>query len=471
MTDRYADFLSAKAARAPAVGFSPNIDRFPEKMKAFQEDITGWALRRGRAAIFEGTGLGKTLQELTWAREVHQETGLPVLIETPLAVAEQTIREAEKFNIDGVAYAADQDSAKSPIVVTNYDRMHLFDFASYGGVVLDESSILKSHEGKTRAHLTDVCSAVPYLLAATATPAPNDWTEIGQHAEFLGVMSAKEMLSMYFVHDGSNRAGENSSGDGWRLKRHAEADFWAWVASWAVMIRSPADLGYDEPGYLLPPLIKHQVTVAVDAPPPDGMLFSLGASTLSERISARRNSLVPRVQAASEFARQFSDEPWVMWCDLNAESDALTKSIKGAVEITGSDPREEKKAKMVAFSKGEIQCLVTKPSIAGFGMNWQHCRRTAFVGLNDSFEQVYQAIRRFWRFGQEQEVNAYMIASDQEGAVVENQNRKERDFERMQEAMAAHMIDLTKAAVRGGRVQHSSFNPNQRMELPSWMPQ
>jgi len=466
MGDAYLEFLQGKAAQAPAVGFDPRP--LPAAMKPFQADLTSWAIRRGRAALFEGTGLGKTFQELAWATQVHEETRKPVLVFAPLAVAEQTEREAQKFDIDGVAYAADQGEARTPIVVTNYDRLHLFDLSRFGGVVLDESSILKAHDGKTRQALTEACADVPYLLPATATPAPNDWTEIGQHAEFLGVMSAKEMLAMYFVHDGANRADEGGA-DGWRLKRHAEREFWAWVASWAAMIRSPADLGYDEPGYELPPLRKHQITVPVEYAPTAGMLFPIAASTLQERIAARKASLPQRVSAAADLARQHASEPWVFWCDLNAESEALAKAIPGAVEITGSHSREEKKARMLAFSSGEIQYLVTKPSIAGFGMNWQHCRKTAFVGLNDSFEQVYQAIRRFWRFGQTEAVDAFMIASELEGAVVANQDRKERDFERMQAAMAEHMRDLTRTAVRGGRVQASDFNPTRPMELPSWL--
>lgn len=464
----YQEFLDAKAIEAEPVGFSVQPGQFPGAMKAFQRDITDWALRRGRAAIFEGTGLGKTLQELSWAQAVHEETRRPVLLFTPLAVAEQTVEEAQKFDIDGVAYAAEQTEARTPIVVTNYDRAHLFDLTQFSGVVFDESSIFKAHDGKTRRRLTEESSSVPYLLPASATPAPNDWTELGQHAELLGVMSAKEMLSMFFVHDGANRA-DGGGGDGWRLKRHAEADFWRWVASWAVMIGSPADLGYDEPGYTLPPLRKHQITVPVEYRPTGGMLFPMAANTMQERLAARRDSMPQRVGAAEDLARQFNDRPWVFWCDLNAESQAVTRSIKGAVEITGSDSRDEKKAKMLAFSRGEIQHLVTKPSIAGFGMNWQHCHSTAFVGLNDSFEQVYQAIRRFYRFGQTEPVDAYMIASELEGAVVANQERKERDFDRMQAAMAGHMRDLTRQAVRGGRVQISDFNPVQTMELPSWM--
>jgi len=469
MSDAYQEFLANKARAAAAVGFDVQPDRLPEKMKAFQAAITGWALRRGCAALFEGTGLGKTVQELAWAQEVRGETKKPVLIEAPLAVAEQIVDEAKKFDIDGVAYAASQEEAKTPIVVSNYDLRHKFDFEAFGGVVLDESGILKAHDGKTRAQLTEACARVPYRLCATATPAPNDWTEIGQHAEFLGVMRAKEMLAMYFVHDGAIRANEGSASDGWRLKRHAERDFWAWVASWSVMIQSPADLGFEEAGYDLPPLRKHQITVPVEHRPPDGALFQFEAQTMAERLAARRQSLPQRVDYAADLVRSAADQPWVLWCNLNDEADALVRAIPGAVQIAGSEPREEKRRKLVAFSKGEIKDLVTKPSVAGFGMNWQHCHATAFVGLNDSFEQVYQAIRRFWRFGQLHPVDAYMIASELEGAVVANQDRKERDFERMQAAMADHMRDFTRRAVLGGRIQTSTYAANQQMEIPAWL--
>lgn len=461
----YAEFLAAKAHSAPPSGFAPDAGRFPKAIKPFQREVTTWACRRGRAALFEGTGLGKTLQELTWGQEVAKETRRPVLHLTPLAVAEQTVLEAGKFDIDGVAYASEQGEAKTPIVVTNYDRLHLFDPSHFGGVVLDESSILKAQDGKTRAALTEFCAEIPYLLPATATPAPNDWTELGQHAELLGVMSAKEMLSMFFVHDGSNRAG---GGDGWRLKRHAERDFWAWVASWAVMIRSPADLGFEEPGYDLPPLRKHQVTVSTGGDLWDEIDRGQ-VSDMRDRLAERRRSLPQRVAAAVDLVKAGSGRPWLLWCHLNDEADALAAQIPGAVQVAGSDSREDKAARMLAFARGEIACLVSKPSICGFGMNFQACADMAFVGLNDSFEQVFQAIRRCWRFGQAKPVNAHFIASDREGPVVKNLERKERDFEAMAEAMALHMGDLNRAAVRGGRIAVSDQRATQRMELPSWM--
>jgi hypothetical protein len=463
--DGYTAFLAEKGRVAAPVGFNADPARLPGEMKPFQADLTSWACRRGRAALFEGTGLGKTVQELAWAQEVQHETRKPVLVLTPLAVAEQTVLEAQKFNIDGVAYASDHDAARTPIVVTNYDRRHLFDFSKFGGVVLDESSILKADDSATRADLLERCADVPYLLPASATPAPNDWTELGHHAELLGVMRAKEMLAMFFVHDGSNRA---NGGDGWRLKRHAEQDFWRWLASWAVMVRKPADLGYDEPGYDLPPLRKHQITV------PSGAdlgfnLFHTDVSGLAERIAERRSSLPQRVGATAEIVGAQRDRPWLLWCQLNDEGDQLTKSIPGAVQVAGSDSREVKTARLLAFSRGEIEVLVSKPSICGHGMNWQHCSDMAFVGLNDSFEQLYQAIRRCWRFGQSRPVNAHFVASEREGPVVKNLNRKEQDFEAMSEAMAVHMRDITRSVVRGGRVAVSAQHANRTMELPTWL--
>lgn len=465
MSEAYKQFLAEKGRVADPVGFEPDAARYPERTKPFQSAVVTWACRRGKAALFEGTGLGKTLQELTWAQEVRHETRRPVIHFTPLAVAEQTVEEAGKFDIDGVAYAADQDEAASPIVVTNYDRLHLFDPSKFGGAVLDESSIIKAADGKTRAALMEFCAEIPYVLPASATPAPNDWTELGQHAELLGVMSAKEMLAMYFVHDGSNRV---DGGDGWRLKRHAEKDFWRWVASWAVNFRHPRDLGYDEPGYDLPPLRRHQITVPDKALPPHGF-FHEEAGSLQERLAAKRDSIPERVGAAAEIARSGRDRPWVHWCHLNDEAEAMARAIPGAVNLTGSDSRDEKIRKLRAFSAGEVQDLVTKPKIASMGLNWQFCRSTTCVGLNDSFEQLYQLLRRFWRFGQTEAVDAYLIASEREGPVVRNIERKERDFEAMAAAMAEHMLDLNRAEIRGGRVAASDQRANRKMELPPWL--
>ena len=462
----YLTFLDQKVRMAPAVGFDPVDSLMPAAIKPFQRDIVTWACRRGRAAVFAGTGLGKTIQELTWAQQVTEHTGGRVLLFTPLAVAEQTVAEAAKFGIDGVAYAKDEASISTPIVVTNYDRRQHFDPTDFAGVVLDESGIIKDHDSRTRNDLTEACRDVPYLLCGSATPAPNDWTELGQHAEFLNVMSAKEMLAMFFVHDGAVRANAEEE---WRLKRHAAADFWRWVASWSVMIRHPRDLGYDEPGYDLPPLDMRQVTVKASMAPAGGMLFPMQASTMQERLAARRDSIAERVAEAARLVAEAPDEPWLIWCNLNAEADALVKAIPGAVNVQGSDAPEIKSKRLLGFARGEPRIMVSKPSIAGRGMNWQHCSRMIFVGLNDSFEQLFQAVRRCWRFGQSKPVTAYLIASDMEGAVVANLRAKEAKYEAMAEAMVEHMRDLSTAAVRGGRVSTSTYSPTQTMEVPAWL--
>jgi hypothetical protein len=461
----YEAFLARKAVVAPPSGFEPS--RLPSAMKPFQLDITTWACRRGRAAVFAGTGLGKTIMELAWGQQVVRHTKGQVLLFTPLAVAEQTVQEAAKFGIKGVAYAADHGSAKTPIVVTNYDRRDKFDLSKFSGIILDESGIIKDHDSRTRRDLTEECRSTPYLMCGSATPAPNDWTELGQHAEFLGVMSAKEMLAMFFVHDGAVRADAN--GEEWRLKGHAQDDFWRWVASWAVMIRHPRELGYEEPGYDLPPLNMHQVTVQVENNHTNGMLFPTQALTLKERIGARRDTITERVRAAAEIVASKPDEPWLIWCNLNAEADALTKAIPGAVNVQGSDNAETKTKHLLGFCRGEPLRLVSKTSIAGRGMNYQHCANQVYVGLTDSFEAVFQGIRRCWRFGQTRPVDVYMVASEIEGAVVKNLQDKERKYEAMAEAMATHMIDLCRVEVRGGRVSTSTYEPKHSMELPTWL--
>jgi hypothetical protein len=327
---------------------------------------------------------------------------------------------------------------------------------------LDESSILKSMDGHYRTRLIQECARIPFRLAATATPAPNDFMELGNHAEFLGVMSYTDMLATFFVHDG----GETQK---WRLKGHAEDEFWKWMASWAVMMRKPSDLGYEDGGFDLPPLTQVQHLVSVDYAPnlETGMLFPMEASSLSQRIAARRDTVAERVATAAALTP--SDRPFVWWCNLNSESAALTKAIPGAVETRGSDSETEKERKLIDFSEGRIRVLVTKPSVAGWGMNWQHCCDTGFVGLNDSFEQVFQAIRRFWRFGQNNSVSVHFIAAETEGAVVANLRRKEADAERMAAAMVMHMADLSSAMVRGSVRDRPNYNPTQPMILPAWL--
>lgn len=466
--DPYAEFLASKTAGATPRGIEISDAQLNPALKPFQRDIVRWALRRGRSALFEGTGLGKTLQQLVWADIVADHESTPVLILAPLAVAEQTIREAAKFGIHGAHYAADQSAVRDRIAITNYDRLDKFDSAAFGGVVLDESSIIKSHDSKTRADLIERFGATMFKLCCTATPAPNDYTELGNHAEFLGVMRAQEMLAMYFVHEGAIRAGGASTPE-WRLKGHAEKDFWSWVASWSVLIRDPSDLGYDEPGYVLPPLNKIQVTVPVEYKPTGGMLFPTEANTLSERIAARRDSISGRVGAVLDIIKAQPDRPWLIWCGLNDEGSALSAGLSDALEVGGSDDREIKAARLLGFTEGTPRILVTKPSIAGFGMNWQHCADMVFVGLNDSFEHLFQAIRRCWRFGQTKPVNVYLVASELEGAVVANLARKEADFDAMCAAMAGHMRDLSINEVRGAGSRRQQEIASKKMEIPTWL--
>ena len=463
----YAAFLRKKALIAPPRGFEPSAP-FPKLIKPFQKDIVTWACRRGRAAVFAGTGLGKTIQELSWARHVIDHTGGQVLIFAPLAVAEQIVQvEAPKFGFgDEVSYAKDENDIRTPIVVTNYDRHEKFDLSQFAGIALDESGILKSQDGKTRMALTDACKETPYLLCASATPAPNDWTELGQHSEFLSVMSAQEMLAMVCVHDGSLRAHD---AEDWRLKRHAEKDFWRWLASWSVMIRHPRDLGYEDAGYDLPPLTIKQVTVKAEYKSDGELLFPMEAQTLQERIRARKNSASERVAAAAEIVATEPNEPWLIWCNLNSEADELRKIIPGAVNVQGSDTQEYKTANLLGFTRRQPRVLISKPSIAGHGMNFQHANRMVFVGLTDSFEQVFQAIRRCWRFGQTRETFVYMIAGEMEGAVVANLTKKEKKYEHMAKAMADHMKDICAKQLRGADSTKTVYNPKVTMKVPSWL--
>ena len=456
----YEDFLARKAITDPHTGLT-DIPYLPESLFAFQKDITAWALRRGRAALFAGTGLGKSFMELAWADAIHRETGRDIIHLAPLAVSAQLVREAEKWGIPA-HHVRDASDVRPGINITNYQKIDHFDLSRFGGVILDESSILKSVDGHYRSRLIAECAQIPFRLAATATPAPNDFMELGNHAEFLGVMSYTDMLATFFVHDGGDT-------QKWRLKGHAEDEFWKWMASWSVMLRKPSDLGYPNDGYDLPSLNTVQHTVGVEyAPSMDtGLLFPIQAATMQERLAARRSTVDERVLKAASVTP--SEGPFVWWCNLNAESEALARAIPGAVEVRGSDDEPVKERKLIDFSEGRIRVLITKPSICGFGMNWQHCCETGFVGLNDSFEQVYQAQRRFWRFGQDKPVTVHFIAAETEGAVVANLKRKEADADRMAAAMVLHMADLSTKAVRGQARDKPSYNPQQSVKLPSWL--
>lgn len=433
----YAQFLDAKAIVSPLAGvsFEPALR---EHLFPFQADITRWALKRGRAAIFADCGMGKTPMQLEWARVIAETHG-PVLILAPLAVAQQTVREGDKFGIK-VYYERSMPKVIHGITITNYEMLEHFDPSKFAGVVLDESSILKAYDGKTRTAILEAFAQTPYRLACTATPAPNDYMELGNHAEFVGSMSRVEMLSMFFVHDG----GETQK---WRLKGHAQRDFWKWLASWSVMLRKPSDLGYDDGAFILPKLTLHEHVIRVEKAT-EGYLFALEASTLQERIAARRESVNERVAECAALVNA-SAEPWVIWCNLNSESEALSKAIPDALEIRGSYSTDEKEAAILAFLNGSTRVLVTKASMSGFGLNFQHCAHMAFVGLSDSWEQFYQAIRRCYRFGQTREVNAHLIIADTEGSVLKNIKDKDAAAGEMAAQIVDHMRLEMQSNIKG----------------------
>lgn len=423
-----------------------------------QRDLVRWSLRKGRSAVFADTGLGKTAIEIEWARHVSRHGR--VLILAPLAVAPQTQTEAARFGVE--IDCAKQDRG-ALITVANYENLHHFDPAQFAGIVLDESSILKAFTGKTRTTLIESFRETPFRLCATATPAPNDFTELGNHSEFLGVKTRTEMLAEYFVHD-------MDTTQDWRVKGHAVSAFWRWIATWGAVVRTPADLGHDDSAYRLLPLRMHDVVVDVDhrAAWASGTLFAVNAVSLSDQRATRRGTLDARVAKAAEIAS--GDEPCIVWCELNDESTALVNAIPGAVEVKGSDDSDDKAEKLAAFSRGDVRVIVTKPSIAGFGLNWQHCAQMVFVGASHSYEQTYQAIRRCWRFGQTRAVDVHVIRAETEQLIVDNYRRKEADAVRLGAEMAAMVGDAVRAEVVGKSVREwNPYNAHARMVVPAWL--
>jgi superfamily II DNA or RNA helicase len=451
----YRDFIETKHAIRSFDGIEhePHGSLFP-----FQRDLVRWALRRGRSAIFADTGLGKSRMEAEWARAVSARGR--VLILAPLAVAQQLVREAASIAVE--ASYLREDDGRTRIVVTNYDMMSHFDVSGFSGLVLDESSILKAYSGAFRNAIIEASQSVPYRLAATATPAPNDYTELGNHSEFLGVQTRAEMLAEYFCHDGGDTAT-------WRLKGHAVDPFWRWVTGWAAIVKMPSDLGYDDGKYRLPPLRWHEHVVGVDHSEyhAAGLLFAPSTMTLTQQRAVRRSTLDKRIEMAAQLAG--GDGPVLVWGELNSETEAAAELIAGAVEVAGSDSPDDKADRLLGFADGEIRCLVTKPKIAGHGMNWQHCRRIVFLGASHSYEQTYQAIRRCWRFGQTQPVDVHVIRAENEGSVVANYKRKEQDAQAMWDSTRPMIRDAVRSIGSAtGRIWND-YNPIVTMEIPSWL--
>lgn len=434
----YDQFVANKRRAEVATGHQPGD--LNEHLFDFQHAIVSWAVRRGRAAVFADTGLGKTLMQLSWADEVASHTGGMVLILAPLAVSEQTIEQGSTFGID-VRRVPNGGTPDMPgIWITNYERMDAIDFTSLHGLVLDESSILKAHDGKTRQRIIDAAQGIPYRLSCTATPSPNDFEELGNQCEFLGVMTRTEMLATYFVND----TGDTGT---WRLKGWGQSRFWEWMGTWAVVLRNPSDLGFDGSRYVLPPLEYFEHVVETE--PLGDDLFSRPAMGLAERRKAQRNSIEARCKALADVVNADPSEPWLIWCHLNDEAALLTELIPGAVNVQGSDSPESKAKNLLGFAHGDVRVLVSKPKIAGFGMNWQHCARMAFVGLDDSFEKFYQAVRRCYRFGQKRSVQVHLFTAENEGQILANLKRKEVQHHEMSANMIEHMKDIMNHELQG----------------------
>lgn len=459
----YLDFIASKQIKAVDAGFNVELTDINRNAFEWQKLLIKWSLMKGKCANFQECGLGKTIQQLCFADETRKYTGKPSIILAPLAVANQTKQQGAHFNIDVNICESQKDISQNAVNITNYEKLHNFDCSVFGSVALDESSILKNNIGKIRTQLIEKFKYTPFKSCYSATPAPNDFMELGNHSEFLGVMSYFEMLATFFVHDG----GDVSK---WRLKGHAEDAFWDWIASWACVVPNPSILGYDDDRYNLPPLNIEQITVKSQMQDDLGqmLLFPSSTQTLQERARARRESLEERAKTACEIANS-SNEQQLVWCDYNAESELLSKNINGAVEVKGSDSDEHKIRAMLGFANGDIRVLVSKPSICGYGMNWQNCNNEIFVGLSDSFEKYYQAIRRCWRFGQDKPVNAYIVVSEAEGAVKDNIERKQKQAQEFMNKLAKRTKNALLADINRTAKTTTSYIPTERMKLPSWI--
>ena len=452
----YAEFLDHKAQLGGDHGFAPV--KMPGWLFDFQGALVEWALRKGRAAVFADCGLGKTAIELVWADNVARKTGGNVLLLTPLAVTQQIARDAEKFDIS--AKVSRDGTVHKGITITNYEKLHLFNAADFVGVACDESSILKSYSGATRGAITTFARKLPYRLLATATAAPNDFTELGTSSEALGYLGHMDMLGRFFKNDLNNSASGRFAGEviKWRLKGHAELPFWRWVCSWARAVRRPSDLGFDDARFVLPPLNESEHIVDVNKPA-DGMLFALPAAGLDEQREERRRTMAERCQRVADLVNN-TGRPALVWCHLNEEGDTLARVIPDAVQVSGKDSDDAKEDKLLAFADGRARVLITKPKIGAWGLNYQHCNHVTFFPSH-SFEQYYQGVRRCWRFGQERPVQVDIVTTEGERGVLRNLQRKAEQADKMFSNLVAQMnaaqaIDRT-----------TSFTKKQ--EIPAWL--
>ena len=454
--NKYEQFLEKKTQEGSDFGFEPVW--MPDFLFDFQKQMVEWALIKGRAAMFEDCGMGKTPQLLVWAQNVVEKTNRPVLVLTPLAVAAQTVREAEKFGIEAVR--SNDGRPGAGITITNYERLHLFDYADYGAVVCDESSILKSFDGARRGEITEFMRKVPYRLLCTATAAPNDYFELGTSSEALGYLGHMDMLNRFFKNDQANSATRRMYGEApkWRFKGHAEMAFWRWVCSWARALRRPSDLGFDDGDFTLPPLIENTYVVDSNLPPED-TLFALPAVNLHDQRKERKRTINERCDKVAELVGD-TGKPALVWCHLNDEADLLEKIIPGAVQVSGSDKDEVKEQRFLDFIDGDIRVLVTKPKIGAWGLNFQHCSHVTFFPSH-SYEQYYQAVRRCWRFGQKHPVTVEMVMAEGDRRVMENLQRKAASANQMFENL---VIEMNNAA----GISRVNLTINEQ-EVPKWL--
>lgn len=459
----YLELIDAKRIAFIPRGMT-DVPALSPALKDHQRHAVEFALRAGCAALFLDTGLGKTLCALEWGRVVVEHTGRPVLMLAPLAVAAQHEREAVKFGIDAMSVREPDQIDSARIYITNYDRLAKFDPDQFAGVILDESSIIKSFSGQTTKAIIAAFKHTPFKLCCTATPAPNDHAELGQHSEFLGVMSQSQMLTRWFLHDSADTGT-------WKMKGHAVKDFWNWVASWARCVSKPSDLGFSDDGYNLPALNMQRHIVEADrsidtGAEKDGQarLFRMPDTSATSIHREKRMTTDARADVIAALVAKEPDEAWVIWCDTDYEADALASRIPGAVEVRGSMPPELKEANLTAFSTGQARVIITKPSIAGFGLNWQHAARMAFVGLSFSYESFYQAVRRCWRFGQARPVDVHVACADTEESIWQIVSRKAGDHNAMKTEMTAAMSRASRSVP-----EQAPYQPAKPLTLPKWI--
>lgn len=449
----YRAFVEAKTHLAGEFGFAP-VYQNPH-CHDFQNALTEWACRQGRAATFADCGLGKTIMQLVWAENVHRKTNKPVLILAPLSVSAQTVEEAEKFGIE--AYRSQDGKAPNGkgIICTNYERLHHFDANDFAGIVCDESSILKNFDGAIKASIVDLMRKVKYRAMYTATPSPNDYTELGNTSEALGDMAYMTMLETFFKSN-DDTLHPAHIGQNWRFKGHAEPHFWRWVASWARAIRKPSDMGFNDDGWVLPELV--EMHHEIESKPLDGQLFAMPVRGLPMEREERKATYRERCDLAAELLA--GHDSGVAWCHFNIEADYIAEILPGAVNLSGSDKDEVKEEKFAAFKSGQIKYLVTKPKIAALGVNWQHSAACTYFD-DYSYEQYYQAVRRFWRFGQKRPVTVHQIGTTSLSNVAKSRKRKAEAADKMFAEMMEHMVAAQK--------HRAIFTETKNVNLPAWL--